>query len=113
MPESIERGALTEAVYYILLALWAGPLHGYGIMQHIRQLSGERVVLGPGTLYGALNTLLEKGWIQADGEEKGRRKKAYAITDSGRAMVAGELARLQELLANGRRITGEDASCGM
>ena len=63
MPESSERGALTEAVFYILLSLFA-PMHGYGIMQNVKELSGGRVVLGPGTLYGALNTLLEKGWIR-------------------------------------------------
>jgi len=56
--------ALTEAVYYILLSLLE-PRHGYGIMQNAEQLSGGRVRLAAGTLYGALNTLLEKGWIAA------------------------------------------------
>lgn len=107
MPESTERGALTEAVYYIMLTLFQGPLHGYGIMQAIEKLGGGRMALGPGTLYSALNTLLEKGWIRVDGEEKSRKKKAYAITDTGRAVVAVELTRLEELLQNGRRITGE------
>ena len=51
---------LTEAVYYILLSL-TEPLHGYGIMQKAEQLSSGRVRLAAGTLYGALNTLLEKG----------------------------------------------------
>lgn len=100
-------GALTEAVYYILLSLWPEPLHGYGIMQEIGRLSGGRVSLGPGTLYGALNTLLEKGWIRAGGQEAGRRKKTYAITGWGKSMVAAEMERLEELLQNGRRITGE------
>jgi DNA-binding PadR family transcriptional regulator len=44
---------MTEAMYYILLALLK-PSHGYGIMQRIRELSGGRLVLGPGTLYGVL-----------------------------------------------------------
>ena len=56
------NNALTEAVYYILLALLS-PLHGYGIMQNVEQLSNGRVKLAAGTLYGAINTLLEKGWI--------------------------------------------------
>ena len=56
--------ALTEAVYYILLSL-VQPLHGYGIMQNVEQLSGGRVKLAAGTLYGAINTLLMKGWLTA------------------------------------------------
>ena len=52
------KAALTEAVYYILLSLME-PMHGYGIMQNVEQLSGGRVRLAPGTLYGAINTLLE------------------------------------------------------
>ena len=53
---------LTEAVYYILLSL-DEPLHGYGIMQNVERLSGGRVRLAAGTLYGALNSLCDKGWI--------------------------------------------------
>ena len=52
--------ALTEAVYYILLSLQK-PLHGYGIIQVVGELSGGRVKLAPGTLYGALNSLVDKG----------------------------------------------------
>lgn len=56
--------ALTEAVYYILLSLLE-PMHGYGIMQNVEQLSKGRVHLAAGTLYGAIHALLEKGWILA------------------------------------------------
>ncbi len=69
MPESTERGALTEAVYYILLSVYEA-MHGYGIMQNIKELSNGRVSLGAGTLYGAINTLLEKGWIKPESNEK-------------------------------------------
>ena len=55
--------ALTESTYYILLSLWQ-PQHGYGIMQRTEQLSGGRVRLAAGTLYGALNSMTERGWIQ-------------------------------------------------
>lgn len=95
--------ALTEAVYYILLSL-TEPLHGYGIMQHVEQLSRGRVKLAAGTLYGALNTLLEKGWITALPEGRESRKKEYVITAQGREMLDCELARLKELLENGRKI---------
>ena len=95
--------ALTEAVYYILLSLME-PLHGYGIMQNVEQLSNGRVKLAAGTLYGAITTLLEKGWITALSEEAGSRKKEYLITDLGKEMLHCEIVRLKELIENGNRI---------
>ena len=97
--------ALTEAVYYILLSLLE-PLHGYGIIQTVEQLSGGRVRLAAGTLYGAINTLLEKGWITALTGEADSRKKEYIITETGREMLQKELQRLTELLENGKRLLG-------
>lgn len=94
---------LTEAVYYILLSL-TEPLHGYGIMQKAEQLSSGRVRLAAGTLYGALNTLLEKGWIAA-GPQEGRQKR-YLLTPQGREALLGELDRLRELVANGETLLG-------
>lgn len=95
--------ALTEAIYYILLSL-IEPMHGYGIMQNVEQLSNGRVKLAAGTLYGAINTLLEKGWITALSEEKGSRKKEYLITDLGKEMLHSEIDRLKELIENGNRM---------
>ena len=95
--------ALTEAVYYILLSL-VQPMHGYGIMQNVEQLSHGRVRLAAGTLYGAINTLLEKGWILAMPEEKDSRKKEYCITAAGTEALRTELDRLRELLENRTRI---------
>ena len=103
MPESSERGALTEAVFYILLSLYT-PMHGYRIMQAVKEFSNGRVSLGAGTLYGALNTLLEKKWIEPMQGVVDSRKKEYQITDAGRAIVVEEIARLEELVANGKRI---------
>ena len=97
--------ALTEAVYYILLSLLE-PLHGYGIIQNVEQLSCGRVRLAAGTLYGAINTLLEKGWIAALEGEADSRKKEYIITDLGRGMLEKELQWLSELLENGKRLLG-------
>lgn len=107
MPESKNRGALTEAVYYIMLSLYT-PLHGYGIIKNVSELSNERVVLGPGTLYGALNTLAEKEWIILCDKNGNSRKKEYMITEKGKAVVAEEILRLQELLKNGISVTGGD-----
>ena len=101
-----EHIALTEAFYYILLSLYE-PLHGYGIMQKAEECSGGRVRLAAGTLYGALNALLEKGWIEALPVEAGSRKKEYRITAAGKAAVEAELARLEELVKNGRAVAKE------
>ena len=98
--------ALTEAVYYILLSLLT-PRHGYGIMQNTELLSGGRVRLAAGTLYGAINSLLEKGWITALPGEKDSRKKEYVITEDGKSILRTEIQRLSELLENGKRIMEE------
>ena len=100
---SKENIALTEAVFYILLSLYS-PLHGYGIMQKVSELSSERVNLAAGTLYGALNTMLEKRWISALPGEKNSRKKQYEITEIGKEMAEDELLRLKELVTNGEMI---------
>ncbi len=97
--------ALTEAVFYILLSLQK-PLHGYGIIQNVGELSNGRVKLAAGTLYGALNSLVEKGWIDALPENPESRKKEYVITKNGQAVLKEELDRLSELVDNGKRILG-------
>ncbi|MDR2957423.1 MAG: helix-turn-helix transcriptional regulator [Coriobacteriales bacterium] len=96
----MESTALTEAVYYVLLSLYT-PLHGYGIMQKIESMSAGRVRLAAGTLYGALGSMVEKGWIKALPGETRSRKKEYVITQQGQTAVKQELARLKELVANG------------
>ena len=104
----MDRGQpLTEALFYILLAA-RKPVHGYGIIQEVAALTGGRVNLGPGTLYGAINSLLEKGWIVLYSAEAGsRRKKEYLITEAGREVFAGELRRLRELVSDGKKMGGE------
>ena len=98
--------ALTEAVFYILLSLLK-PLHGYGIIQNVGELSKGRIKLAPGTLYGALNSLVDKGWIDALPENPESRKKEYVITVAGKAVLKDEIDRLSELVDNGRKILGE------
>lgn len=98
-----DNTALTEAVYYILLSLET-PLHGYGIMQKVEGFSAGRVRLAAGTLYGALGSMCDKGWIAALDDSKGSRKKEYTITELGREVAAHELNRLRELVRNGEEI---------
>ncbi len=97
------NNALTEAVYYILLALTT-PLHGYGIMQRTAELSSGRLVISAGTLYGALSTLMEKGWIKQLDIVADSRRKEYQITPLGREVLGQEFARLKELVENGKKI---------
>jgi DNA-binding PadR family transcriptional regulator len=99
----IENVVLTEAVYYVLLSLYT-PLHGYGIMQKVESMSCGRVRLAAGTLYGAIGSMAERGWIQAVPGEKSGRKKEYAITERGKSVVENELMRLRELVLNGEII---------
>ena len=96
----MENIALTESTYYILLSLYH-PQHGYGIMQQTEQLSGGRVRLAAGTL-------CEKGWIRQLPMESGSRKKEYQLTAEGLAVLKHELARLQQLVANGESILKEE-----
>ena len=99
---------LTEALFYILLAV-RKPIHGYGIIQEVSELTGGRVNLGPGTLYGSINSLRDRGWIVLYSAELGsRRKKEYVITGEGREIFAAELARLRELVRNGEKMEEEE-----
>ena len=104
----IGQTALTEAVYYILLSL-VTPRHGYGIMQETERLSRGRVKLAAGTLYGAINGLLDKGWIRALPGGADSRRKEYALNEAGREALELELDRLRELVENGEAMLGGNA----
>jgi DNA-binding PadR family transcriptional regulator len=97
---------LTEATFLILLSLASEPKHGYGIMKDVRALSEDRIVLGTGTLYGALKRLLEQGWIRRVDEPEngasGRERKFYELTRSGQRVLDAEAVRLQRLVSAAR-----------
>lgn len=95
---------LTEALFYILLAV-RKPNHGYGIIQEVLEMTKGRLDLGPGTLYGAINSMLEKGWIRLYSEDKeSRKKKEYLITEYGEAVFYKEVNRLEELVENAKKL---------
>ena len=100
-----EHTVLTESTYYILLSL-VTPRHGYGIMQETERMSDGRVKLAAGTLYGAINGLLDKGWIRAVPGGSDSRRKEYVLTDKGREALTWELDRLRELVQNGEIVLG-------
>lgn len=95
---------LTEALFYILIAVRT-PNHGYGIIQDISDMTKGRLILGPGTLYGAINSILSKGWIKLYSEDKeSRKKKEYVITEQGKAVLQNEIERLNELVDNAKKM---------
>ncbi|NLP33677.1 MAG: PadR family transcriptional regulator [Clostridiales bacterium] len=104
MRDNVRGGALTEVTFFILLALYE-RMHGYGIMQFVEEKTGGRLILGAGSLYGALNNLQGKGWIAPVDDGKGR-KKEYIITDIGREIAEAELLRMKELVEIAEQIIG-------
>lgn len=106
MKEKIES-PLTETVFLILLAMTT-PNHGYGVMQYVEEATDGRVVFGPGTLYGAINTLSKKGWIeQVDDID---RRKEYLITELGLLNLEYEIKRMNSVLriARGKGVSFDE-----
>lgn len=91
-----EHSPLREPTYLTLAALGAGPLHGYGIISAVEEMSDGRVRLRAGTLYGALERLESQGYVAFDGEghEGGPPRRYYRLTDEGAALLAQEASRL-------------------
>ena|SRR6185312_13159182 len=95
---------LTPAVLHILLALSTGERHGYGIMRQVREDSQGKTKMGPGTLYGSLERMLQAGLIResakrVDPEMDDERRIYYALTGAGRAALEAELQRYREVVA--------------
>ena len=93
---------LPSASLHIVLALLDGELHGYALMRRVAELSDGAVRMGPGTLYGTLNRLVEDGLIEETTDrtprEDNERRRYYQLSASGRAVAVDELARLQALV---------------
>lgn len=95
---------LPSAAFQILLALAAEDLHGYGIMRRVAEQTGNRMRLGPGTLYSSIQTLLENRFIEEVDSPAGndaadaRRRRHYRLTTAGRKLARCEAERLAETL---------------
>jgi len=97
-PDAPVAGPLTEPVLLILSSLAAAPRHGYALMKDIETLSGGRVRMSTGTLYGALRRLLEDGWIERfEQEDTSREKQAYRVSAEGLRQLRRELERMKQL----------------
>lgn len=97
---------LTETAFLILLAM-TRPNHGYGVMKFVEEKTKGRVVFGPGTLYGAINNLNKKGWIEPCPTDSEDRKKDYVITKEGLEHVKKELSRLKQVCNIGEEVLKE------
>lgn len=88
---------LREPTFLILTALAVDPLHGYGLITEVARLSGGRVSLRPGTLYGALDRLLDAGLVTVEREEvvDGRLRRYYRLTEQGGELLADETERMR------------------
>ncbi|HKF46711.1 MAG TPA: helix-turn-helix transcriptional regulator [Terracidiphilus sp.] len=94
---------LPSVAFQILLALADQPLHGYAIMRHVSEQTENRMRLGPATLYGSIQSLLEAELIEdvdapAAEESASDRRRYYAMTRAGRKIAREEAERLARVL---------------
>lgn len=84
----------------LLKAVSLQPMHGYGIAQRLRQISGDVFQIEEGTLYPALQKLLAKGWIAGEWKqtENNRRARYYKLTAAGRKQLKSEYADFERML---------------
>ncbi len=94
----MEELPLSEPVLLVLLSLAEQPRHGYAILKDVEHMSGGRVLLSTGTLYGALRRLLEQQWIErVEEDENPRDRRAYRLTSRGRRNLQLEIERMRQL----------------
>jgi DNA-binding PadR family transcriptional regulator len=105
---------LSPAIFHILLALAAGEMHGYAIMQEIAILSDGQVHVGPGTLYGSIKRLLAARLIEESGDRPDpalddERRRYYRLTQNGHRVLTAEAERMAGLVraAQARKVVGE------
>jgi transcriptional regulator len=90
----------------ILKTLTRAPLHGYGIAQSIKQLSGDVLTVEEGSLYPALQRLALKGWVKAEWRtsETNRRARYYTLTAAGRKQLGLELSEFEQMIVAINRV---------
>ncbi|RXH55788.1 PadR family transcriptional regulator [Granulicella sibirica] len=112
---------LPAAAFQIMLSLADGDLHGYAIMRQVEEQTGGRLRLGPGTLYGSIQALLEGELIEEvyrsddspdslDKSVRLERRRYYRLTVAGRDVARAEAEKMADVLrvARARKILGED-----
>lgn len=96
---------MTEPAFFVLTALVGEARHGYGIVRAVEELSGGRISLKIGTLYGVLDRLAAEGLVELDREEahQGRLRRYYRLTEPGARALEAEADRLERNAAHARR----------
>jgi len=107
----METLVLSEPVLLVLLTLAEQPRHGYSILKGVESVSGGRVLLSTGTLYGALQRLLDQGWIErVEEDDAPRDRRTYRLTSRGRRNLQMEIERMRHLTKlAGLRIARKEA----
>ena len=107
---------IREPTFYILLSLVPGKKHGYAILKDVEELSGDKIRLSTGTLYGALGRLLDQGLIERVPNDEGENsrpglpRKAYILTEAGKRVLEAETNRMQSLVATARIRLSEEST---
>ena len=92
---------MTETGFYILLCLQQ-PMHGYGIVQQVEQLTDGEIRLSPGRMYGTLSKMEKDRIISFVREEE--KRKIYCITELGREVLQMEMRRIERLFRNVKEV---------
>jgi DNA-binding PadR family transcriptional regulator len=96
---------LAPATLHILLSLAEEPMHGYGIKQEVLRQSGGRYNLGPGTLYDNIQRLMKQRMVEEVArplEKESSRRRYYRLSSLGRGVLSQEIARLEDVVLEGR-----------
>jgi len=106
--EPTTRTEIPPGTLYMLIlkTLSRGKMHGYGIAQHIQQMSDDVLQVEEGSLYPALQRMLIKGWVVAEWaqSENNRRARYYSLTPAGRKQLSFELSEFDKVMAAIRRV---------
>ena len=100
----IKRPEIPPGTLYMLILKTlarVGPMHGYGIAQHVHQISDDVLQVEEGSLYPALQRMLIKGWVVAEWKqsENNRRARYYRLTPEGRKQLAREIREFELVMA--------------
>ncbi|HYI94909.1 MAG TPA: helix-turn-helix transcriptional regulator [Bryobacteraceae bacterium] len=95
----MNRKKMSDPALLILASLAEGDKHGYAIMEDVQAFAGER--LGPGTLYGAITRLEDRGWIRPVNADE--RRRPYRLTAEGRKQLQTQLTSLDQIVKVGQR----------
>jgi DNA-binding PadR family transcriptional regulator len=111
MNDSDRSQPLREPTLLLLAALADAPRHGYALIGEVARMSGGRVRLRAGTLYGALDRLLAQGLVRVEREEivEGRARRVYALTAPGHTALGTEVERMEAVTREARRRMGRGA----